>query len=257
MTKFWQLWRTNPRSTQTLPDIRSNGLLWWWSWLERQLPPPKEIAATPPRPVSQHKTRPRTNASNHKHGIMTADSHDPVTPLSTRSTIVRAKTPQPAGLNYNNYSSKPRRSSGYDCPLRDDDSLSTCPPFSTPNYMTPTASAKAKARANSNPKERLPGTPANESKRRFSFSLASNISSLKWNKGSVIETGNQKALEKHASSNFGGDVSIDSTVSMPAAVGRRPFNRFMWCCLFWVDLFLWFLDFSYLFLECVCMRMQK
>lgn len=110
----------------------------------------------------------------------------------------------------------------------DDDSLSTCPPNATPNYMTPTASAKAKARANSNPKERVVEAPANEtSKRRFSFSLTSNIGSFKWNKGSGKDAAAQKVVEKQISSHFRGDLSVDSTVSMPAAVGRRPFNRFV------------------------------
>lgn len=249
-----QLWKAHPRSAQTVPDIRANGLPWWWNWLERQLPPPttvdppiqpthKIITSTPPRPVSEHKTRPQTNVSNHKRGNLTTESHEAVSPLSSRSTTIPFKAKQfhttppasvttSAGLINNTYSSRPRRSTAtpaYDFPLRDDESLTTCPPFSTPNYMTPTASAKAKVRASSNPRERLPvpGTPANESKRRFSFSLTSNIGSFKWNKGTAKDSASQKASEKQTSSHFMGDLSVDSTVSMPAAVGRRPFNRFV------------------------------
>lgn len=167
---------------------------------------------TPPRAVSEHKTRHKVSS---KHGNLAVESHEVVTPLSTRSTNpTRAKpyfqtTPPPA--TYDHFQ------------LRDDEGS-----LSVPNYMTPTASAKAKARASSNPKERLPGTPANESKRRFSFSLTSNIGTFKWNRGSAKDgAATQKAPEKQISSHFREDLSLDSTVSMPAAVGRRPFNRFV------------------------------
>ncbi|KAL1535393.1 Protein of unknown function (DUF4005) [Salvia divinorum] len=219
-----QSWKAHPRLSQGAQDIRSTGLPWWWNWLDRQLPPApaatKDVVVTPPRPVSEHRTRPRVRS---KRGNFTADSHEVVTPLSTRSTNpTRAKpffqtpikTPPPATyghfpMNYDNDN--------------DNDSLSV------PNYMTPTASAKAKARASSNPKERVVETPANESKRRFSFSLTANIGSFKWNRGSAKDGGAaaQKAPEKQISSHFRGDLSVDSTVSMPAAVGRRPFNRFV------------------------------
>lgn len=82
--------------------------------------------------------------------------------------------------------------------MKDDDSLVSCPPFSVPNYMAPTVSAKAKARPNSEPK------------RRFSLPLSSNIGSFKWNnKGSSRGS------------------SVDSVTSMPVAFGRKAFNRFV------------------------------
>jgi hypothetical protein len=129
--------------------------------------------------------------------------------------------------------SRARASGGnspFDLPLKDDDSLTSCPPFSVPNYMTPTASAKAKTRAYSNPKERFPGTP-NSEKRRLSFPLTQGIGSFKWNKGSFFtskDSSSQRGLDKHQSLQSIGDLSVDSTVSMPATVGRRPFNRFVW-----------------------------
>ncbi|XP_057781363.1 protein IQ-DOMAIN 14-like [Salvia miltiorrhiza] len=212
------------QSSHGAPDIRSNGLPWWWNWLERQLPPPpttamtKDVIVTPPRPVSEHRTRPRARS---KRGNFTTESHEIVTPLSTRSTNptkVKPYFPAPT---------KTLPPATYDhFPLRGENDDG----FSVPNYMTPTASAKAKARASSNPKERVLETPANESKRRFSFSLTSNmIGSFKWNRGSAEDGGaaTQKAPDKHTSSHFRGDLSVDSTVSMPAAVGRRPFNRFV------------------------------
>lgn len=96
--------------------------------------------------------------------------------------------------------------------------------------MTPTVSAKAKARASSNPKERFMGTPGSESKRRLSFPLTHGIGSFKWSKGSLFsgkDSSSQRGLEKHQSLQSIGNLSVDSTVSMPATVGRKPFNRFV------------------------------
>ncbi|KAK4387903.1 protein IQ-DOMAIN 14 [Sesamum angolense] len=232
---------TNPKSAQSQLDMRSNGFPWWWNWLERQLPPastsqsqaaPRSIALTPPRAVSEYRPSAQLHSSNHKH-----DNHESLTPRSSRSAIpLRARqfqTPNrtppansPSGFKY----SKPRASvanSAYDVPLKDDDSLMSCPPFSVPNYMIPTASAKAKARANSNPRERFPGTPGtpgNDSRRRFSFPLTPNGGSFKWNKGSNKDSASQ--MDKHESPRSR-DFSVDSAVSMPALVGRKPFNRFV------------------------------
>lgn len=198
---------------------------------------------TPPRPNSEYKPspspRPQLHASSSKLGNLAFDNHESVTPRSSRSAIpVRAKqfqitpnrSPLASSSSYTKYS-KPRASaanSAYDAALKDDDSLVSCPPFSVPNYMTPTVSAKAKSRANSNPRERFPGTPGSDSKRRFSFPLTPNVGSFKWNKGSNRDSASQTGMEKREDSRSIGDFSVDSTVSMPAAlVGRRPFNRFV------------------------------
>jgi hypothetical protein len=238
-----QLWKANPKSSQGPPDIQSNGYPWWWNWLDRQLPqegtsqsqaPMKSIASTPPRSISGYKQSPRSHSSNYKQSNFTLNNHESVTPRSSRSAIpFRAKqfqTPSrtpPANTSGSGKYSKPRASaahSAYDTPLKDDDSLASCPPFSAvPNYMTPTMSAKAKARANSNPKEGFPGTPGNDTKRRFSFPMTPNIGSFKWNKGSNKDSASQAALEKRSI----GDRSVDSTVSMPALFARKPFNRFV------------------------------
>lgn len=97
--------------------------------------------------------------------------------------------------------------------------------------MTPTVSAKAKVRPNSNPKERFPGTPSSESQRRLSFPLTQGIGSFKWKKGSLLSTSkdssSQRVLDKNQSLQSIGNLSVDSTVSMPATVGRKPFNRFV------------------------------
>lgn len=263
-----QLWKANPKSAL---DFRSNGFPWWWNWLERQLPEAanpsenqstvKNVQLTPPRAVSNHKPTPspRPQASNYyRHQSFTIDNHESTTPKSSKSTIpFRAKqfhsstplrtptrTPPPVPPPQNNNTSsglmkytRARASAAHSVfdttPLNDTDSLTSCPPFSVPNYMAPTVSAKAKVRASSNPKERIvPGTPpgggGTESKRRFSFPLTPNIGSFKWNKGSNKDnSSSHKVLEKNESMRSTGEVSLDSAVSMPAIVGRKPFNRFV------------------------------
>ncbi|KAG6752370.1 hypothetical protein POTOM_044594 [Populus tomentosa] len=244
-----QLWKASPKSAQSaLMDIRSNGFPWWWNWLERQLPPTnppesqalKNFQLTPPRPHSEMKPSPRPPSSSHKQQHLGFDNMDTPTPRSSKSTAFAStrpvrtpllRTPQANSPSLSRYS-RARASGGnspFDLPLKDDDSLTSCPPFSVPNYMTPTASAKAKTRAYSNPKERFPGTP-NSEKRRLSFPLTQGIGSFKWNKGAFFtskDSSSQRGLDKHQSLQSIGDLSVDSTVSMPATVGRRPFNRFV------------------------------
>ncbi|GMY32718.1 protein IQ-DOMAIN 14-like [Fagus crenata] len=250
-----QLWKASPKSTQTpLADIRSGGFPWWWNWLERQLPsasnPPesqimKSFQLTPPRAVSEMKPSPSPwpQSSNHKQHPFGFDIMDTPTPKSTKSAIIttskNTRTPPPNRTPLANSTSlskysRPRASganSPFDMPLKDDDSLMSCPPFSVPNYMNPTVSAKAKARANSNPRERFPGTPSSsDSKRRLSFPLTQGIGSFKWNKGSLFsnkDSSSQRMLDKNQSLQSVGDLSVDSTVSLPAGIGRKPFNRFV------------------------------
>ncbi|XVE84421.1 hypothetical protein DITRI_Ditri17bG0012800 [Diplodiscus trichospermus] len=245
-----QLWKATPKSAHTgVSDIRAGGFPWWWNWLERQLPPAsapesqgmKSFQLTPPRPTSELKPSPRPQSSSKQHQF-TFDSLDTPTPKSTRSTILLAarpirtppssRIPQASCSGLSKYS-RPRGSgadSPFDLLLKDDDSLTSCPPFSVPNYMTPTVSAKAKVRASSNPKESYIGTPGSESKRRLSFPLTQGIGSFKWSKGSLFsgkDSTSQRGLDKHQSLQSIGNLSVDSTVSMPATVGRKPFNRFV------------------------------
>ncbi|XP_051116912.1 protein IQ-DOMAIN 14-like [Andrographis paniculata] len=220
-----KLWRTNAISgvNPLDDDVRSNGFPWWWSWSEPRPPPTStsqaKIAASTTSPMLIPHNRPKSQPNNRGN----RDSTVSPSPMST--TIVdggkQYRTPPPD-----------------DTPMRDDDSLTSCPAFSVPNYMSPTVSAKAKAksRATSNPKERLPvGTPLNDSKRRFSLPLVSNIGSIKWTSKAPLKKGGAEASSemkaaaataaKHRRSI--GDFSVDSAISMPAAVGRKPFNRFV------------------------------
>ncbi|XP_078181938.1 IQ-domain 13 isoform X2 [Carex rostrata] len=96
--------------------------------------------------------------------------------------------------------------------IRDDDSLTSCPPFTVPNYMAPTVSAKAKVKAKVHEK--------NEDKRGFS------LGSIKWGKGSFWkETAPSEVSRRHRKTlSITSGISIDSAVSMPVVVGRRPFR---------------------------------
>ncbi|GAA0156622.1 hypothetical protein LIER_14075 [Lithospermum erythrorhizon] len=240
-----QLWKPQPKSAHAA----LGGFPWWSNWLEGHKPPPtaserqtpvKDIHLTPPSQISEQKLSPWLQTSSYKHHSYAHDNHEQLTPRSSKSSIpIRGKqllqtpsrTPPSNGSTSKKYLG-PRASatnSRFNVAMRDDDSLTSCPPFSVPNYMQPTVSAKAKVRANSNPKERVPGTPGNNSKRRFSFPLTPNIGPFKWNRGSTKDSPSQKATAKHQSAQSTDDhMSMGSAVSMPAVVGgRKPFNRFV------------------------------
>ncbi|XP_020206578.1 protein IQ-DOMAIN 14 isoform X2 [Cajanus cajan] len=246
-----QLWKATPKSTHTpVTDTRSGGFPWWWNWLERQAPAAatpqerqvlKNFQLTPPRPYSEQKTSPRPGSSTQRQQQQQQphfafDNMDTPTPKSTKSTIVTsskpARTPPFRTPQANSSGSKFARPRGvganspFDVPLKDDESLTSCPPFSVPNYMAPTLSAQAKVRASSNPRERLGGTPTStDSKRRLSFPLSQGIGSFKWSKG--FSGKDQRVPDKFQSLESIGNVSVDSTVSLPARVGRKPFTRFV------------------------------
>lgn len=220
-----QLWKNSPRSAQ---DIRTNGVPLWWNWVDKQNNQTPPFRLTPTRPSPS----PQAHSSNKNHFRLN-NSFDVSTPNSSKSAYLTPSrpihTPQPS-----RYSRGGGRGT-QDSPFKDDDSLTSCPPFSAPSYMAPTVSAKAKLRANSNPKERVDGaTPVNnkKEKRRSSFPLGS----FKWNKGSLFMSNNNKGpgssssgavvLEKHKTLKSVSNMSIDSTVSMPATIGKRSFNRF-------------------------------
>ncbi|KAJ8755276.1 hypothetical protein K2173_019074 [Erythroxylum novogranatense] len=244
-----QSWKGTPRSTPSaLTDIRANGFPWWWNWLERQIPStnaPESLAfknfqVASPRPQSELKPSSRPPSSSHRQQQLGFDNMDTPTPRSTKSTAFVPTRPSRTPLHRTSQANSPSFSkyskaratgaeSPFEFPLKDDDSLMSCPPFSVPNYMVPTVAAKAKVRPSGNPRESFPATPSSE-KRRLSFPLTQGVRSFKWNKGSLFsgkDSSSQKGLDKHQSVQSVGDLSVDSTVSMPATVGRKPFNRFV------------------------------
>ncbi|XP_010927902.2 protein IQ-DOMAIN 13 [Elaeis guineensis] len=184
-----QLLKVTPKSAHAvLTDIRTGGFPWWWNWLERHLSP-----AARPNPLAS--PIPRT----------------PTTPSAASQPRPPSRgTPRPASASRRR---DHRASSGG---LRDDESLTSCPALAVPNYMAPTASAKAKVRSLAEDRD---------GKRRFSFGLDQSIGSLQWSKGESLfaatrDAGSQRmGAGKHKKT-----LSVDSTVSLPAGVGRRPFK---------------------------------
>jgi hypothetical protein len=234
-----KLWKNSPKSAQDIHT--SSGLPLWWSWVDRQLPlaspvpsysqPLRDYRLTPtrlsPSPLSQ--------SSNQRH-FRHDDNFDTSTPKSSRSTLLTPS--RPFRTSTSRYSRGRLR--GQDSPFKDDDSLTSCPPF--PSYMAPTVSAKAKVRPTSNPKERVMGTPSSVSSetRRMSFPPAQQgLDVFRWNnKGSLLMSNSSSqrgpgspggvVLEKRKTLKSVGNTSIDSTASMPATVGsRKAFNRYV------------------------------
>ncbi|EOA26347.1 hypothetical protein CARUB_v10022727mg [Capsella rubella] len=227
-----KLWKNSPKSSQGIRS--SGGFPQWWNWADRQHPlaspapsysqPLRDFRLTPsrlcPSPLSQ---------SSKKHHTTRLDNHfDTFTPRSSRSTM---HTPSRAIHTGTSRYSRGRLIRGQESPFKDDDSLTSCPPF--PSYMAPTVSAKAKVRPNSNPKERVMGTPMSE-KRRMSYPPEQQgLDTFRWNKGSLLMSNSNSrgpgspggvVLEKHKTLKSVGNLSIGSTAS---TVGRKEFNRFV------------------------------
>ncbi|XP_010506262.1 PREDICTED: protein IQ-DOMAIN 14-like [Camelina sativa] len=228
-----KLWKNSPKYTQE--NRSSGGFPQWWNWADRQHPlaspapsysqPLRDFRLTPsrlcPSPLSQSSKKHHTRLDNH---------FDSSTPRSSRSTLL---TPSRHIHSGTSRYSRGRLIRGQDSPFKDDDSLTSCPPF--PSYMAPTVSAKAKVRPNSNPKERVMGTPVSE-KRRMSFppTQQQGLDTFRWNKGSLVMSNSSSqrgpgspggvVLEKHKTLKSVGNLSIGSSAS---TVGRKEFNRFV------------------------------
>lgn len=108
-------------------------------------------------------------------------------------------------------------------PLRDDESLTSCPAFTVPSYMAPTHSARAKVKDQKFYKE----SPKEETKKRFSFGLTQNIGTLTWKKSSqpaAKDSNHQIIRGKHRMSNSIGSLSVESTASLPVRIRRKAFE---------------------------------
>lgn len=255
-----------------MADIRgTSGFPWWWNWLERQLPPSSSndnnnnnnnISNSEPQtlknfllaPQTPQQNQATTTPTNNKNSNI--DHHQPMTltPKSTKSAILT--TPKPSRPSPNMFRTPPpgtsrsfsraRGSTDHSSPLffdmgiKDDESLTSCPPFSVPHYMAPTVSAKAKLRECSTPTPITTTTNNNnsQSKTRISFpfrwkndkpNLFSNKSS---NKNLSPNINSQRGLDYNNNNNHNnnqsmGNLSVDSSISLPAGIGRKPFNRFV------------------------------
>ncbi|XP_059298936.1 protein IQ-DOMAIN 14-like [Lycium ferocissimum] len=229
--------RSNSKSAV---DIRARGIPWWWNWLDHQLLPgndsesqsaAKDVHLTPSRATSEHKPSPWRPSHNFRHFHLDYDSHESVTPRSTKSAVpLRGKlmhtprrTSSPMSSSSVSKYSRRRASSPFNQSMKDDDSLTSCPPFSGRSYMSPTISAQAKFRGKTIREESNKGTPSNSSRRRLSFPLTpSTTGSVKWNKGSGSDAA---SVKDHDS--MGDYMSVGSAVSTPSVAGRKPFNRFV------------------------------
>lgn len=270
-----QLWRSSPKPTGNgLMEMESGGFPWWLNWLDRRVPNQAQEQATmdpaytsTPHKSTQANCSPLTNVGNitpsastwslspitrPSHSYNTNGASTPhksmqakfaMSPLTKakRSPISGARTPQNNPSKKNAKPSKSREGEfSFDVPLKDDDSLTSCPSFSVPSYMAPTVSAKAKVRAQSNPKERLMGSPSGGPKKRLSFHLPQSIGSLRWTKGSLFSGKESSGQWLVSGSNKPvhaiGNLSVDSSLSLPAGVGMKSFKWFVW---FYVECFSW------------------
>ncbi|XP_068646717.1 protein IQ-DOMAIN 13-like [Aristolochia californica] len=218
-----QLWKATPKTAHAaLMEIRSGGQPWLWNWVERHVPTPTPADAPGRTPTKVHTpSRTPTYQRTPKQVLVTLESG---TPKSLRSS------PAPRSRPLKNIigSKVSRTEVSARTPLRDDESLTSCPPFSEPNYMAPTESAKAKARAQSNLNERSTSTPSGKTKKRMTFALGQSIGSIRWSKGMSFFSGSDSGSKLKGGTPEAihsiGNVSVDSTVSLPAAVGSKPFR---------------------------------
>ncbi|KAF9602568.1 hypothetical protein IFM89_029867 [Coptis chinensis] len=237
-------------SAQMSPmELRSGALPWWWIRIEQQLPKQSADNINPKNKMAHASPAldpsPRPQSKQSRFGIENLSSHTPrssKSPVATTMTSTKHTPVQSTRAHQSNCSTpvkhaKPSRTNGNDFsfsfPQRDDDSFTSCPPLSVPNYMTPTISAKAKLRCYDYPNERSPATPSSKQKRRLSFPLTQSIGSVGWKRASSFfsskDSSSQRMQGNHRSMSVQsvGNQSVDSTTSMPATFGRKPFNRFV------------------------------
>ena len=216
---YLQLLKVTPMSAQAvLSDIKSGGFPWWWNWLERQVGTTQHTTQTPAsRPTTGQAMTPKISTRSLAETYPRPSSRSKQT--VTGNTNIDASTPRssnPIKQKYTPNLSNRWQTQGF----KDDNSLTSCPAFTVPNYMVPTVSAKAKAR------DGPPATP--EGKRRFSFGLTQSIGSIRWSKGSSVlstkDSESKRMSGRHRPMHSIGNLSMDSTISLPVGVGGRSFR---------------------------------
>lgn len=238
-----QLWKDTPKlAHDALMQMRSGRFPWWWSWLERKNPPnvqrsPISVIKNDTRPLKL-KVEHHNDNEKHMQPQFSFDNKEIVTPRSVESFT----TPKAVKNTGTSMSAMPQidsltpsrnintKASGDESSIgatpTDNESLTSCPPFSIPNYMTPTVSAKAKVRAHSTQRSTVT-TPRHDSMKRLSFPLTQSVGFSRWNNGSLFSAKDytsQRILSNTKSLHSAGDLSVNSTLSLPAAVGRKPFK---------------------------------
>ncbi|KAF0920480.1 hypothetical protein E2562_035379 [Oryza meyeriana var. granulata] len=223
-----QLLKATPMAAHAiLADLQSGRSPWWWTPMERR----HEAGAALPRQHVEHVGngggRQAVLAVAHREmGAATA-----VTATPARSVVSSYSTAKPRATRPAKVASSYGGGS-----IRDDESLTSCPAFGgVPNYMTPTLSAKARARAQLLKKQQEKQAQAAQEKPRFSFGLGQSIGS--WAKSPFWKGSAQPSVSsrvgtpaasvaggRHRSTRSVSELSVDSAVSMPAGLGRRPFK---------------------------------
>ncbi|CAO2196602.1 unnamed protein product [Urochloa humidicola] len=222
-----QLLKATPMAAHAiLADLQSGRSPWWWTPIERHHDP-EPTSYRPAEPAS----KPRPTHAVAAHRDMTAAMATPA-----RSVVSAAYDySKPRATRPVKEAAAPSSHAG-SMSIRDDESLTSCPAFGgVPNYMTPTlsASAKARARAQLLQRQREQQEKAAQEKPRFSFGLGQSIGS--WAKSPFWKPSPAPSrVGTPAASVAGGgrhrptrsisSLSVDSTVSMPAGTGRRPFK---------------------------------
>ncbi|XP_031477021.1 protein IQ-DOMAIN 13 [Nymphaea colorata] len=216
------------KSAQALiMELRSAKLPWGWNWIEQQASnqTPDRLATSGNPKLASVNVRP-TSSGSRRTSLAFEPSLDEPTPRYSRSPlgIRSAKGPKPASVDGSPWHRHHRVVAA--TPLRDDESMTSCPPLASPNYMVPTISAKAKIRSQVSPSAKSQGLEP--TKRRLSFASArSPFSSLSWGKGSIFtskEANSRGPLGLNMGMHSPGRLSIDSTMSLPVGVGRKSFR---------------------------------
>uniref|UniRef100_A0A0E0JS52 DUF4005 domain-containing protein n=1 Tax=Oryza punctata TaxID=4537 RepID=A0A0E0JS52_ORYPU len=220
-----QLLKATPMAAHAiLADLQSGRNPWWWTPIERRH---EAAAALLPRQRVEHVG----NGGVRQVAVTATPARSVVSSYSTATTAAKPRATRPAKV----------ASSYGGGSIRDDESLTSCPAFGgVPNYMTPTvsASAKARARAQMLKQQQEKQAQAAQEKPRFSFGLGQSIGSWAkspfW-KGSAAPPSISSRVGTPAASVAGGgrhrptrssvsELSVDSTVSMPAGLGRRTYK---------------------------------
>uniref|UniRef100_A0A7N0ZXN5 DUF4005 domain-containing protein n=1 Tax=Kalanchoe fedtschenkoi TaxID=63787 RepID=A0A7N0ZXN5_KALFE len=233
-----QISKVTSESAQSgLIDLWIDGLPWSWNWSECHmlkviLPvdhAKKNPSSNPPMSVSPRSTRssiaPRGNQfltslrnsrsqTPSRFSQMQTPDGTPRSHYSSRSLLTKYLKPTPRGSR-----------SPFDMHLTDTDSLKSCPAFSVPHYMSPTASARAKMRESNNFKDRYVSSPSTESKRRMSYPLTPLSGTSRVPLFPDTDASSQRTVGTNRSSRSIDNISVGTPGSL--ADGRKPFNRFV------------------------------
>ncbi|CAM8952139.1 unnamed protein product [Rhodiola kirilowii] len=212
-----------------LMDLRIDGHPWSWNWSERHLLnailPGDWAKKTASLTTSKSGTPRSTRSSVALRGnqFLTTRYSQSQTPSRFSQMQTPDRTPcshYSSGSLLSKYSKPAPRGSQYPCDMNftDTDSLRSCPAYSVPRYMSPTASARAKMRLSNNFNDRYVSSPSIESKRRLSYPLTprSGISISPLFPDS--DASSQRTVGTNRSSR---------TVGTSLPDGRKPFNRFV------------------------------